>query len=279
MADKEIVEEPEEETEEPIEKAPEEAHEEPTEEEQQEYVDLLHEGKEVKVTKAEARELAMKGYDYTQQMQRLADRGREYDKGMESLSAIANDQQTFLQYHSAIEYCNQQIKAIGSLNLEAVKADSPERYQELMEKRRELREIKQEAAEGLDHARGELQNHANQAMARRIEENKTILTREIPGWGDKLYGELLDYAVSQGIQREYASQVVEAPMFKILHKAMLRDKALKGAADKRQGIEPTGIKPGAAPRGRPSGNRAQLLGNLKKSGSVQDAARLFERML
>lgn len=246
---------------------------------EEELFDLTHEGKQVRVTKAEARELAMKGYDYTQNMQRLAEKGREHDKQLESLASVAQDQQAFLQFHSAIEYCNQQIKAISALDLEAVKADSPDRYQELVEKRRELREIKQDAADGLERARGELQRNIGQAMAKRVEENKAILTRDIPGWGDKLYGELIDYAVSQGIQKEFAQQVVEAPMFKILHKAYLRDNAIKSAAEKRQQTQPTGIKPGAAPKGRQGVNNDRLKANLKKSGSLQDAAKLFERML
>lgn len=245
---------------------------------EEEYVDLVHEGKDVKVSKAEARELAMKGYDYTQHMMRLADRGREYEKGMEGLAKAAQDQHAFLQYHAAIEYCDQQIKAISNMDLDSIKSDDSDRYQALVEKRRELREVKAEAEESLGQARWSMQQHQNEIMGRRVAENKAILVKEIPGWNDALYSDLLDYAVSQGVRRDLAQQVVEAPMFCILRKAQLWDKARKGAEEKKNEIGAS-PKPGTSVQGKPQAGVARLREKLKKTGSVQDAARLFERLI
>lgn len=241
--------------------------------------ELERNGQVLKVPRSEAIALAQKGWDYTEKTEMLAARGREYDSSMEMLSRMAADQQQFFQYHAAIEVCNQQIKGIEALDLAKIREDNPERYQELMDKKRELREIRSEAADSMEGARAALQQSHGVVQQRRINENKAILARDIPGWGDAIYSEILDYAVAQGVDRSVATQIIDAPFIKMARKAMLYDKAVNGAKGKRRDpAGSTGIRPGSAKKDRTSPKDNVLAERLRKTGSLNDAAKLFERL-
>lgn len=128
---------------------------------------------------------------------------------------------------------------------------------------------------------------ANQDMARQARSAIAELTGPedrggITGFDQKLYGEITDYAVTQGMTRERVLGTVDPAAVRLLHKAMMFDRAQKASDTVAQKITKAVLKPTTtqrpAAKGTPSGNSSSTkdaMSKLAKSGSIDDAANAF----
>jgi hypothetical protein len=87
---------------------------------------------------------------------------------------------------------------------------------------------------------------AKAATAEQAREAQVELNADVPGWGDQLYGEIMSYAVSQGLAQEDVASIANAKVIKLLHKAMQHDNAT-AAVVKKVNATPARVK-------RPSGS-------------------------
>lgn len=98
----------------------------------------------------------------------------------------------------------------------------------------------------------------------------------IPGFNQKLYGEILNYAVSQGMPQEAVASIVDEAPLRFLHKAMLYDKGAKAVTKKVEKKNKKIVKSKAAPEvSRPAFTKSKdkdALARLKRTGSGDDAA-------
>lgn len=90
----------------------------------------------------------------------------------------------------------------------------------------------------------------------KAKEANTILARDIPGWNNELYQQLMMYAVENGAEASDIANTVDPMVFKLLHKAMQFDKGKSvvkakvrklGAPKKvvkAEGKTTTAVKPG-----------------------------------
>jgi hypothetical protein len=109
----------------------------------------------------------------------------------------------------------------------------------------------------------------------------------IEGFGQELYGKMVDYAVSKGMPRELIMGTVNPAAVRLIHKAMLYDQSQTQAATVAAKIAKTPVVAAkvAAPTGRsadaqasnPDLNRA--MSRLSKSGSTEDAEAAFMALL
>lgn len=83
-----------------------------------------------------------------------------------------------------------------------------------------LKEIRG-AFERMETEKVEKEQESIQAAAR---ECVTILQRDIPGWGQELYGNLMDFAIENGMAEENVRSITDASTFKLLFKAYQYDK-------------------------------------------------------
>lgn len=99
----------------------------------------------------------------------------------------------------------------------------------------------------------------------------------IAGWNGKLYGELLEYASTQGFKA--AANIVDPAAIKLLHKAMLFDRGAKVASEKVKKVAEQPRRPmrpgaaGSSTASRRSAEDATL--RLRRSGSADDAEAAF----
>jgi hypothetical protein len=93
----------------------------------------------------------------------------------------------------------------------------------------------------------------------------------IEGWNEALYNDIRTYAADQGIPRQVIDQVVDPVSIKMVHKAMLYDKAQKTAVKKLttapRNVNKTPTNDGNSAS---SGSR-QAMDRLRKSGDTDDA--------
>lgn len=164
--------------------------------------------------------------DYTKKAAELSARILEYTERLRLLDAEASDRHAFFQFYVQLEICDQHLLGIREMDLAKIKEADPERYRELMGARRRLRKARKSAQIGLEFARDEMKKMNAENWRRRTADARAILEREIPGWCEKLYSKILKYAEKHGISRPEAPQILEAPLTKMIRKAMLFDGVL-----------------------------------------------------
>lgn len=104
----------------------------------------------------------------------------------------------------------------------------------------------------------------------------------IPGWNDKLYSDILGYAVRQGVPKATAEAMVDPVAIRILHKAMLYEAGSRTATEKVAAAKSDSSKvsrPGAS-GGPTAGRDKSAMARLARTGSVDDAtAAILEDLL
>jgi len=125
----------------------------------------------------------------------------------------------------------------------------------------------------------EQQNQALQAHHVAAQECVKVLSDPatgIEGWGEPLYNEMVAYAAEMGIPQ--ARQSTSPAEYKILHKAMMYDRAQKAAKEaeakaKKAVEQPTRVmKPGKS--SKPDGKKVAM-DKLRATGDLDDAAAAF----
>lgn len=95
----------------------------------------------------------------------------------------------------------------------ALKADYEETYAEAQTLEKEYREVQAKQVEIRNQ-------HINETAKKSFE----VLSKDIPNWGEALHKEMMDYAISGGMDQEIAYSIVDAPALKLVYKAFMYDK-------------------------------------------------------
>lgn len=98
----------------------------------------------------------------------------------------------------------------------------------------------------------------------------------IKGWGPEMYGELMDYATSQGMPAQAARSVTEASSLRLMHKAMLYDRAQAAA---KKAVKAAPAKPTVVLKTGQAGEKAapkaaefkDTIAKMRRSGGGLDA--------
>lgn len=89
-------------------------------------------------------------------------------------------------------------------------------------------------------------------IADQAKEATVELAADIPGWSDKLYGEIMTFAVAEGLPQADVANIANAKIIKLLHMAMQHKTATKVVA-KKVNLTPARVK-------KPSGSDEVLSG-------------------
>ncbi len=107
----------------------------------------------------------------------------------------------------------------------------------------------------------------------------------IKGWSDKMYQDLTEYAVSEGLSKDIVGQLVDPAAFKLLHKAMLYSKGQK-ATKQVKGVDKTPKRiiketPEPAKQSITKGTKGttEARERLKRTGHVDDATDAFLELM
>lgn len=123
---------------------------------------------------------------------------------------------------------------------------------------------------------------SDQALRKAAAESRQVLEKDIPGWNDTLYQDLLQQGLKVGFKPDEVGQWVDPRAIKLLHKAHLYDQlqATKPPAEKKVVAVPKVIKPGSTTKTNPAQvKQKEALERVQKSGRWQDAAELIKARL
>jgi hypothetical protein len=241
-------------------------------------------GEEKELTLTELKTLAQQGADYTKKTQQVA----EQRKALEAES-VAIDQARQLRdaYAERLQAMEQLLSAPEqSENLEYLKESDPIGYAvrvaEISQQKEQLQAIQAERYRIAEQQQAE-QQHALQGY---IAQQAAKLAEVLPEYsdpvkGEKLRSELRVFAKDIGFTDQELSMVRDSRQVLALHKAMLYDKLQKSKPDvnKRVNEATKTIKSGNSVKPVTSDQVKKQQQQLKQSGKVRDAAKLFESFL
>jgi len=128
-----------------------------------------------------------------------------------------------------------------------------------------------------------MQQAQGQASKVHLQEQMSELTKAIPEFGDatkaaKMKESLLKQGMSEGYSSEEMSSIIDHRAMKVLHKAMLYDQMLKGEGNVQSKLKKARPLMKAGAKKQPDSMakmRVKKMSQLKKSGSIHDAAALL----
>jgi hypothetical protein len=258
--------------------------EESQEEQEQPSYRVKVDNEEVEVTLDEL----LKGYsrtsDYTKKTQTLAEQRKAVEADRTKIEEAAKLRDQYAQRLGIIE---QMLTSQPEENLAELKETDPIGYAVKVAERAER--DKQLAA-----VRAERQQLAQRQQAEQQERLQIHLTQEqerlraaIPELADQVKGEVIrkeikDFAKSIGFSDQELTQVYDHRAVMTLYKAMQYDKLQKSRSEATKKVTqaPRMMRPGTStPEARETQESKKMREQLKRSGSKNDAARIFERLL
>jgi len=100
---------------------------------------------------------------------------------------------------------------------------------ESQEAEKDLKFLQEESNAFYKDAQAQQQKQVQEAATECIK----VLKNDLPDWGDELYNDIRNYAVSQGLPQEQVDQYVDPQVIKILNKARLYDQTKATAETKK----------------------------------------------
>jgi hypothetical protein len=241
-------------------------------------------GEEKELTLSELKSLAQQGADYTKKTQQVA----EQRKALE-VESVAIDQARQLRdaYAERLQAMEQLLSSPEqSENLEYLKESDPIGYAvkvaEMSQQKEQLQAIQAKRYRIAEQQQAE-QQHALQGY---IAQQAARLSEVLPEYsdpvkGEKLRSELRVFAKDIGFTDQELSMVRDSRQVLALHKAMLYDKLQKSKPDVNKRVNEANktIKSGNSVKPVTSDQVKRQQQQLKQTGKVRDAAKLFESFL
>ena len=241
-------------------------------------------GEELELSQEELINYAQQGADYTRKTQQLA----EQRKALEAESqSVIQAKQLRDAYADRLQMIEQMLSAQDSNeDLDSLKENDPIGYAvkvaEMQQKEKQMYAVQAERQRIAQEQQAEYSQNMQKYLATQAQE----LTKVIPEYADPEKGEVLrndlrKFAKSVGFSDEDLSQVVDHRQVLTLYKAMQYDKLQqsKPQVTKRVSEAPKTLKSGS---GSKTTNFDQMKRNkqqLRQTGKVRDAAKIFEQFL
>jgi len=244
---------------------------------------LKYLGEEKEVDEPETIELAQKGYDYTQKMQQLS-------KEREELSAkVRTEQETAKrQYESQLELYRKYVESLAGVeqvDLNKLAAEDPTRAQQEFFKQLKFHQALQSIATEQQKFAQQRDQELGEARIKRAKEAVEVLSNDIPGWSNDLYGKILKTGVdTYGFKAEEVNAIDDPRAIKVLNDARQwreYQAAKPKTVDKKvQASAPKVQKPGSGEKPDPNANKIKEgMARLTKTGKRQDAVDLVREMI
>lgn len=241
-------------------------------------------GEEKELTLNELKSLAQQGADYTKKTQQVAEQRKEVEA-----QAKAIDEAKYLRdaYAERLQVMEQLLSAPEqNIDLESLKENDPIGYAvavaEMQQNKEKLSAIQVERYRIAEQQQAEQQ----QAMKQYLSQQSAILSEALPEYsdpvkGEKLRADLRKFAQGVGFSDQDLSMVRDHRQVMTLYKAMMYDKLQqsKPAVNKRVNEAPKNVRTGNNQEQVGSDTYKKQSQQLRSTGRVADAAKLFENFI
>jgi hypothetical protein len=242
-------------------------------------------GEEKELTLSELKSFAQQGADYTKKTQQLAEQRKVIESEAKAIEEAKYLRDAYAQRLQAMEQLLNSPEQ--SEDLEYLKESDPIGYAvrvaEKQQQREQLQAVQLERQRIAEQQQAEYAQQMQGYLAQQAEQLAKVLPDYTdPVKGETLRSELRSFAKTNlGFSDEELSMVRDSRQVIALHKAMLYDKLqqAKPNVNKRVSEAPKTLKSGNSVKPATSDQIKRQSNQLKQTGRVRDAAKLFENFI
>jgi hypothetical protein len=232
--------------------------------------EIVHNGQQVKLTRAEVIENASKGFDYTRKTEALAADKRQVEERLARVAEIEQIAPILQQDLGQLAALEAQLKHYQNVDWVQLATDDPLGYPQHYARFTQLRETYQGVANQFHQKQQYVQAQKAQLSQQQLGQEFQRLTERIPEWKDaQKYEtgrvELRNYLINQGASQADVDGLASSVAVSIARKAMLYDKLLQAKTEKVKQLRtaPPVVKPGSVSQGAP---KADLRKDIAAAG-------------
>lgn len=263
----------------------EESEYEPEEQEEEQRFSVKVSGEDKELTLSELKSLAQQGADYTKKTQQVAEQRKALEAEAKAIEEAKYLRDAYAQRLQAMEQLLNSPEQ--NEDLEYLKESDPIGYAvrvaEKQQQREQLQAVQLERQRIAEQQQAEYAQQMQGYLAQQAEQLAKVLPEYTdPVKGEALRSELRSFAKSNlGFSDEELSMVRDSRQVIALHKAMLYDKLqqAKPNVNKRVSEAPKTLKSGNSVKPATSEQVKRQSIQLKQTGRVRDAAKLFENFI
>lgn len=195
--------------------------------------EIDYDGAKYKVPKT-LKEAFMRQQDYTQKTQTVAEQRKAVEAQAAEIQQRAQMQQQHIaEYAEAISLDNQ-IKQYAGIDWNALTDFDPVQAMKLDRQLRELQQRRDQVVTSVTQKQQQQALQMQQETAKRLQEGRAVLEREIKGWSPELGKQLSAYGQEIGFSAEELANVTNPNAIKLLHKAWQFDQMMKKSAAQKE---------------------------------------------
>ena len=184
----------------------------------EETEEVEHEGKKYKIPKPLKGALLMQA-DYTRKTQELAEQRRAHEETARQFAGRQQLEAEFATDFARVVAINDAIAQFEKTDWPQIRAGNPAHYEQLWFQYQQTKEARDRAVAALQKQMQERTSQAAAETAKRLEDARTAIQRDIPEWNPELAGKLNAFAIEQGFTPEEVRQVSDARIVRLLHAA------------------------------------------------------------
>lgn len=192
--------------------------------------EIDHDGEKFKVPK-KLKDAFMRQQDYTVKTQTLAEQRKAFEATTAQHEAeyqqrVQSQQQNLAEY-AEVHSIDAQLKQYGEIDWNALTDADPVQAMKLDRQMRQLQQRRGEVVASVTAKQQTQHLQAQQETAKRLQEGRAVLEREIKGWSPEVAKQLNDYGQELGFTAAELAQVNNPLAVKLLHKAYQFDQLMK----------------------------------------------------
>lgn len=236
--------------------------------------EIVHNGQQVKLTRAEIIANAQKGFDYDRKTQALAEKQRMTDATLQRLNAVEQVMPILHQDMATVKAIESQLQKYSQVDWVRLATDDPLEYPKYRAQYDQLVNAYQGAVQTYQQKAQAVAQERQNIQAYRLQTEAAQLIQRIPEWADQQkYAagaqEIRSYLIKEGADPQVVDGLDSAIAISIARKAMLYDrlKSLKADKSKQLRTAPPVVKPGTAQPDKGRSDR-EALGVIRKAGKA-----------
>lgn len=170
---------------------------------------------------------------------------------------------------------------LQGVNLMQLASEDPAAYVQKQARLQQVGQLMQHIESELTKSTQAKAQQEQLAKTEKIQSAVETLQRDIPGWGDQKYQELMKYGVDLGYTPQEMAETIDARMFKLLDVAKKYSELQKAKPEVEKKVVnlPKVVKPGTADKNDKADRAQEKWNRLKKEGSRDAAASVIYDML
>ncbi len=245
--------------------------------------EIVHNGQQVKLTRADVIQHAQQGFDYSRKAQAVAEQAKQLTSALEISQQLSKVQEALADDLAAVKSFERQLKEYENVDWVAVATNAPLEYPKHRAAFDQLQEGYRRSLNAFQQKAGAVSEGQKRMEATKLQQEFTRLQEIMPQARDSKQFEGVQKDIREWTGKTYTAEeldsVKDARFVQTLWESAQYRKLLASKASKSKLVQdkPPVTRPSVpnTPQTAAADKDRQLANRLKKSGSVEDATALY----